>query len=193
MDFEGLQKYVRDWLEKSLPRELEYHAIDHTFDVLNAVEEIALAEGVSEKELLLLKTAALLHDCGFVKKYRDNEIIASELSSKLLPKYNYSKEDIQIIQNMIMATAVPQHPKTKLEEILCDADLDYLGRSDFDELSTKLRHELNAYNYQMSDLEWYELEVNFLKNHKYFTDYSKKEREPEKEKRIEELIKKIKV
>ena len=33
------------------------------------------------------------------------------------------------------ATKIPQTPLTKLEEIICDADLDYLGREDFFEIS----------------------------------------------------------
>ena len=40
-----------------------------------------------------------------------------------------------------MATKVPQSPKNHLEEILCDCDLDYLGRDDFEKISNNLFSE----------------------------------------------------
>ena len=40
-----------------------------------------------------------------------------------------------------MATEIPQNPKTHLEMIMCDADLDYLGRYDFETISNNLYTE----------------------------------------------------
>ena len=42
-----------------------------------------------------------------------------------------------LFSQLILATKVPQKPKNKLEKIICDADLDYLGREDFDNISDK--------------------------------------------------------
>ena len=45
-----------DKLEKELPKSLFYHNVKHTVDVVTQSELIGIGEGVSDEELLLLKT-----------------------------------------------------------------------------------------------------------------------------------------
>ncbi|MCK9612757.1 MAG: hypothetical protein PHR81_00260 [Bacteroidales bacterium] len=44
-----------------------------------------------------------------------------------------------------MATKIPTKLKNKLEKLLCDADLDYLGREDYMEISNRLRREWDVF------------------------------------------------
>ena len=44
-----------------------------------------------------------------------------------------------------MATKFPQDPHNLLEEIICDADLDFLGRTDFYPIGNSLFEELQDY------------------------------------------------
>ena len=53
-----------------------------------------------------------------------------------------------------MATKMPQRPKNLLQQIICDADLDYLGRNDFFILSEKLHKEFIEYKIACNDEEW---------------------------------------
>jgi uncharacterized protein len=101
----------------------------------------------------------------------------SELAKKELPAAGFSGDEISIICGMIMATRYPQQPKNKLEQILCDADLDYLGRDDFFEIGTTLYKELMATGRIKTEREWNRLQVNFLNSHKYFTKTSVEKRD----------------
>ncbi len=74
-----------------------------------------------------------------------------------------------------------------MEEIICDADLDYLGRDDFWEISESLYRELQAYNKVSAEIDWNKLQIAFLERHRYHTEYAMENRQPEKEMRIQEL------
>ena len=109
----------------------------------------------------------------------------------MLPKYGYTERQIDIIDAIIMATEIPQNPKTLLEMIMCDADLDYLGREDFYEISASLKKELISFGKIQTDKQWDEMQIPFLEKHQYFTETNKRRRQPNKLKRIEELKNKL--
>lgn len=189
--FKKSESRILKLLSEKLPEGLYYHGIHHTIDVTNSAEEIAREEGVEGEDLFLLKTAALFHDAGFVQEYVKNEKIGVTYAREVLPKYGYTERQIDIIDGIIMATEIPQNPKTHLEMIMCDADLDYLGREDFYEISESLKKELIAFGKIKSDRQWDEMQVPFLEKHQYFTETNKRRRQPNKIKRIEEIKKKL--
>jgi hypothetical protein len=88
---------------------------------------------------------------------------------------------------MIMATKVPQNPGSVLSNILCDADLDYLGRDDFKPIADSLFKELHHLNIVSNIETWNRIQLAFLTRHEYHTDYSKKVRQPVKEQHVKEL------
>jgi predicted metal-dependent HD superfamily phosphohydrolase len=184
MDFNRVKTDVINRLEAELPRNLTYHNVSHTRSVMQAAESIALSESVDGKDITLVVTAALFHDTGFFVRYTNNESAGCGLAEKMLPAYGYSKDDISRICSMIMATEIPQHPGNKLEEILCDADLDYLGRDDFFQIADNLRTELEAHGRKFSDAGWIKFEIDFLEKHEYFTATSRNLRDPLKQENI---------
>lgn len=181
------ERYIMRVLEKGLSDKLHYHSISHTKDVVKAVERIALMEGVTDEGLFLLKSAATYHDAGFVEEYDNNEPIGARLAEDILPKYGYTDQHIQTIKELIYVTQIPHNPKNRLEEIMCDADLDYLGRDDFHDIADKLRRELREHGKISSDRKWDEIQIMFLEQHKYFTDTAKKTRQEKKNKNLEEI------
>lgn len=182
------ERYIMKVLETGLSKNLFYHSIAHTQDVVSAVERLALAENVTDEGLFLLKSAATYHDAGFVEKYDNNEPIGARLADEILPKYGYTPEHIIKIKELIYVTEIPHKPKNKLEEIICDADLDYLGRDDFHEIANKLRDELKEHGKIETNKQWDEIQVQFLKKHKYFTKTAKKTRNKKKELNLQEVI-----
>jgi len=184
---QDLQNDMFEKLEKNLPKNLYYHNLKHTVNVYYQTEMIARAEEVSEEEMLLLKTAALMHDAGFLVSYNHHEEKGVELAYKTLPTYHYSKDQIDIIADLIMATKMPQKPKNLLEEIICDADLDYLGRPDFIPTSQNLFRELFERNKIGTIEQWNKMQMKFMEKHRYFTATARRVREPEKQKRLAEL------
>lgn len=185
--FADLQEFILDKLERELPEYLYYHNYKHTIDFVNQAELIGYGEKVSDEEILLLKTAGLFHDSGHIISYQNHEYYGCQIAKEILPKYNYTQEQIEKICELIMATEMPPRPKNLLEKIMCDSDLDYLGRADFIPVSNTLYEELKAQNKISSLNEWNKLQVKFLTSHQYFTETANKLREVNKEKQIERI------
>ncbi|MBE9467936.1 MAG: guanylate cyclase [Bacteroidetes bacterium] len=188
--FDDLENYMLNKIEEKLSKSLFYHNLKHTIDVSVQVEIIGKKEGVTEEEMLLLKTAALFHDSGFIKSYTDHELIGIQIAGEILPKYGYSHKQIEVIGDLIFATKLPPKPKNKLEQIICDADLDYLGRVDYIPVSNNLFKELVAHKIIPNDInEWNKTQIKFIEKHQYFTKTAKTLREVNKKLRLEEIRK----
>lgn len=188
MRFDDLEEHVMNILEEKLPKNLYYHNLKHTIDVTVQVEIIGKKEGVNEEELLLLKTAALFHDSGFIKTYKDHEEEGVKIAKEILPSYDYTPEQIEQIGEIIMATKLPPKPKNLLQQIICDADLDYLGRVDFIPVSGNLFKELKEYNMLENDInKWNQIQIKFIENHSYFTKTAKKLRDVNKKNQLEAI------
>jgi len=186
------ERHIMHILETQLEPNLHYHSINHTKDVTAAVERLALMEGITDEDLFLLKSAATYHDAGFVEQYDANEEIGMRMAREILPKYGYSQDQIDVIDGLIKATEIPQSPKTLLQQIMCDADLDYLGRDDFHDIASLLRRELREHNKINSDKLWDEIQVKFLAAHTYFTKSAITTRQTKKMKHLEEIKEKLK-
>lgn len=182
-----LEEFVLDKLEKGLPKNLYYHNLKHTVDVYTQVELIGRAEGLCEEDLLLVRTAAILHDAGHLIDYDYHEEMGVKLAKEILPKYQYSQGQIDIISNIIMATKMPPKPQTLMERIICDADLDYLGRTDFLPVSNNLYKELHEHGSINSLTEWNNLQVKFIEKHQYFTNTAQKLRNVNKNIQLDKI------
>jgi hypothetical protein len=79
-----------------------------------------------------------------------------------------------------------------LENILCDADLDYLGRDDFYETGEKLCKEMLEQGAVENEREWNLVQRTFLQSHRYHTNYSNVNRESSKQERLQEIAMKLK-
>lgn len=187
MDVLNANRYIISELTEKLPLDLYYHAVHHTIDVLRFSEILAVAEGVTGDDLLLVQTAAAYHDSGFLEQYNNNEPIACDIVKKTLPGFNYTDSQIEKICKIIMATRIPQKPVDILGEIVCDADLDYLGTYEFYSQGDDLRKEMAARDTTMSDRVWIQLEIDFLEQHSYHTATCKMLRNELKAKHISEL------
>ena len=180
-EFSLLRAQVLAELNEKLSPLLTYHCRTHTEDVLQHTERIAIAENIVQpRMLLLMKTAALFHDTGFVDIYVGHEERSCEIMIRKLKGYRFDDSEIELMTGMIMATKVPQSPSSLQQMVLCDADLDYLGRDDFPVINKRLKNELLAYGFIKDLNEWDELQMNFLSKHRYFTNSSVKLREPVK-------------
>lgn len=169
MQFERAGKFILNKLGKELPKSLSYHSVEHVKDVYNSAAMIGKQENISGYDMKLLLTAAWFHDSGFLKGAKDHEEESCRTAKKFLLEFEYQPAEIEKICGMIMATKIPQTPKNHLEEILADADLDYLGREDFFNIGNKLFTELSIFGFLNSEDEWNRLQVRFLESHHYFT------------------------
>lgn len=185
-EFDSIKSAVLKKLTALNPQ-LTYHNIEHTIDVLEQCERIAHEEGVKENDIYLLKVAAIYHDTGFLRIYTGHEKVSCELFLEDSKDFHFTEDEKAMILGMIMATKVPQDPHTLLEKIICDADLDYLGRKDFAIISDLLRREFLSFGFISNNSEWEQLQLNFLNNHQYHTMSQRRIREPFKKENIKEF------
>lgn len=179
--------FIMRKMEKELPENLYYHSILHINDVMESAKKLAALENIQEHDRNLLFTAVAFHDSGFIYQVNDHELKGCEIVREVLPNFDYNDEEIAIICNMIMATKIPQSPKSLLDEIICDADLDYLGRDDFWEIGAKLYNELTHLGVLENEEQWNRLQMKFLSSHNYFTNSAKSLREETKRKYLEKI------
>src|SRR5689334_10727968 len=104
MQFQQAKDFIIKKLSEELPPKLSYHSIEHISDVYSACERLAKEEGVTGDALLLLLTAALYHDSGFLVQLKDHEIISCDIVRTHLPGFEYNGEQLSVICGMIMAT-----------------------------------------------------------------------------------------
>jgi adenylate cyclase len=129
----------------------------------------------------------LFHDAGHTVSYDNHELEGANIAKKVLPKFNYSNYQIEKVCDLIMSTKFPPQPKNILEEIMCDADLDYLGRADFIPVSNTLYEELKVRNKIDSLNHWNKLQLNFISSHQYYTKTARKLREVNKQIQIDRI------
>ena len=183
-----LRKQVLEDLKSNLPEELTYHGVDHTLDVLHVCNQYIRRENLPAEERYLLRIGAVVHDMGFLKGPKNHEETGAEMASKLMRKSGFPEAGIELVQGLVLATKIPQSPQTPLQRIICDADLDYLGRKDYPEISQKLLMELRNMKVISTQEQWRELQIDFLRKHRFHTPFAQQYREPQKQVWLNKLL-----
>jgi uncharacterized protein len=169
-DHLGAQVYAVERLQRELPDFIHYHTLYHTqSDVVPAVDRLAAMERIEGEPLILLRTAAFFHDIGFVVQCSQHEDVSIHIAAEVLPLFQYTRRQIEVIRSLISTTRLPQTPHSFLDQVMADADLDVLGRPDFLSRNAALRAETLALGSSMTDTEWYTQQLRFLTSHRYFT------------------------
>jgi len=187
MDYKAVYDFLMPKLENEIPGQYTYHNADHTRNVIAASEYLGIREGLTDNEITLLKTAALFHDAGFLQQAEGHEEVSCIWARDYLPGYDYSTDQVEEICRMIMATRLPQTPPDHLAEILCDADLFYLGKEGYAGNAEKLFEEFKYRGYVKTKEDWQLMQAGFLSSHKFFTQTAVAELEPTKQNIIKDL------
>ncbi len=171
-----------------------YHNLNHTIEVVNFSDKLASEENLSEDNKEILLIAAWFHDTGHFHCCHGHEDQSVELLKDFLRKESYPQEKIETIAGCIKATQIPQNPKNKMEQIICDADLIHLGLPDLEERSISLRKELKAKGIILGDeIDWLKSSLRFITSHDYYTDYAKEFYGKQKKINQEKIEQKLKI
>jgi len=170
--FMDVHQLVMHRLRMELPQGLFYHSPEHTEDVLTQAERIGREAHLDNRSLELLLLAALFHDTGFIHAAAEHETHSCAIARPYLADLQLNAAEIDAVCQAIMATRIPQSPTNLLGEILCDADLDYLGRDDFARIGDLLFLELKTAGKLQTRAEWDAIQIRFLRQHRYFTSGS---------------------
>lgn len=175
--------------QNKVSKSFVYHNLDHTRYVVRAAEELADYYQLPPEDRSAVIIAAWFHDTGFSKgESKGHEAVSAELASSFLKERNVDLLLTEKIIKCIEATKMPQSAGPLIEQIVCDADLFHLGTDEFKLKNEELRQELiEISKEELPRKQWRKMNIAFMENHKYFTDYGKRKLQPVKEKHIEEL------
>jgi predicted metal-dependent HD superfamily phosphohydrolase len=184
------KSFVTTLFTNDLSESFVFHNLDHTLNVVKASETIASKYSLTETEYFSLILASWFHDTGYVNgKTFGHEDASKKYATDFMKQQDLDEEVIKKVNNCILATKMPQTPSNNIERIICDADLYHLGDNDFDDKNKLLRKEINMLqDEKLSKKEWRKKNIDFLRRHRYFTEYGQQFLEPVKQKHLHELL-----
>ncbi len=181
------EAYAREVLIE-FPEDFHYHDLDHTTNVVEAAVRIADASGIKGDQLENLQIAAWFHDLGYQAGMENHEEESVRIMRQKLTEWSASSVKIEEIERLILATRMPHNPTDELSRIICDADLYHLCQPDFQTYSERLRKEINCTcSKNIQPVEWIRMNMEFIRNHRYFTEYGKKVLRPLKNKTLSRI------
>ena len=167
-------RYVTKLLIHELPPDRVFHNLHHTINVMQGALKIGKAEGLDDTELEIVMLAAWFHDTGHVRTYTGHELVSMEIAREWLTEEQYPTARLDLVLRCIEVTTMPQQPRTKLEAVMCDADLYHLSFNTYDHYQEMLREEWRReLGIEVSDEDWNQQNMAFLTSHTYWTDYGK--------------------
>jgi predicted metal-dependent HD superfamily phosphohydrolase len=186
---EEAQNYVSDLILTKVNKDVTFHTLQHTQEVVAASEKMASYYKLSDEDWFSLSLAAWFHDTGYSGgTAKNHENVSIEIATQFMTKHQIVSPVFDKVIGCINATKMPQNPTHLIEQIICDADLFHLGTEDFKEKSRLLREELNGFGGQdISKKEWRKQNISFLDHHHYFTSYGIQNLQPLKEIYLTEL------
>jgi uncharacterized protein len=188
MSLDSLKEFVLNKISNELPLGLYYHDMEHTQGVYDACLSHIGYHRFSEEEIKELLTAALFHDIGFIWVYDGHEERGVQYAHEILPKWGYSSDSIHRVSQIVLATKFPHAPKDPLQQIMCDADLDYLGTDEYERIAHKLYCELLHFGRVETNQAWISQQIHFLRQHRYYTLFANESREKGKQQQISRLM-----
>ena len=170
-----IDNYITGIFSGDTDKELLYHDLTHTQQVVANAAKIATHYKLDEKDYFIVIAAAWFHDIGyFVGNSSGHELIGAEMAASFLKDKGIDEETITSVKNCIMATKMPQAPATLLEQIVCDADLFLWGTDDFEKRSKLMRKEAEwRLDKKIGKSEWRKSTIYLLESHHFQTDYAR--------------------
>ena len=164
-----LEDYVKSMMVDASSN-LYFHNFKHTQDVYEHVELLAHSENMEDENILLLKTAALLHDIGYAISYdNDIHVLSEDIARESLPLFQYQPQQIDTICQLMKATHYESIPNNIMEKIMHDANLMYFGRADYISRMMCLYLEREKHGIFVEKTTWLQNQTKRLNNHKFYT------------------------
>ncbi len=180
--------YVEKFMGEHFTNTIFFHDFRHTVKVVRVCDMISMESDLSKHERRLVHLAAWFSNIGYKEDPEHHEEHGAKHARAFFETKGLDREDIREIEACILATRAPQHPHTSTARILCDAVLYHLADHNyFDELNL-LRKEweiLRGTTY--TDEDWFQLNIEFLANHFYFTPFARKNFEKQQKNNLSHL------
>ncbi len=166
--------FITALFENEVDEVYRYHNLAHTMQVLEEGHKIGMGCKLDEEDILVVCIAALFHDSGYHHDHLSHERKGMEIARRFLEKESVSGAFTDKVVSCIRATRVGVKPNHLLAQIVCDADLSYLGIDGFFDRIYLLRKEWeDTLNLCYNEVEWIETNLTFLKKHVYYTSFAR--------------------
>tara|TARA_R110001592_G_scaffold202360_4_gene451761 strand:- start:23391 stop:24485 length:1095 start_codon:yes stop_codon:yes gene_type:complete len=168
--------------------------MDHSMQLVKVVAEIGEYYNLKQEEKDDLHIAGWMHDIGYWKvKGEGHEAKGAEMAQEYLTELEFDQERIDRIKSLILATKMPQKPKSLPEQIICDADLYHLSSEQYFDQTVLLKKEKANLGYGKTSLiDWLKESKLFMQAHHYHTEYARTHFQPGKEANLASIELKIK-
>lgn len=169
-----VENHITRLFHKKLPPKFLYHDLNHTKDVVEICEEIGEYYSLNNEKLEALLIAAWFHDIGYIETYSGHEEMSADMAQKFMSESDCPQDKIDEVKQLILSTKNDHEPADLLEEILHDADVSHMGRKRFRRKSELLRLEWEfVLDKKHTDLDFEQLQLDFLTNKNFHTDFAK--------------------
>jgi len=191
MLIEEAEKFVVNLINEKLDTSFTYHNLTHTQRVVQDAKALAEHSNIDEAQKNLLLLAAWFHDTGYIKGEKNHEDESVAIAKTFLEAKKYSKTDIKVICDIILATKIDAAPKNQLEKIIRDADCSHIGSKNYLEISELLRKEWELKcDRKFTEIEWLDENINFLSTkHRFHSNEAALSWDKRKGKNLSELLK----
>lgn len=186
---ESIKQYVLNYFSEHHDKDLIYHDLQHTKDVVANATRIANHYQLNDEDFFVVVAAAWLHDIGYFIDKMNHEEAGAAVAGDLLKRFNVDAALIEQVKGCITATKLPQQPTGLLQEIVCDADLFHLGTEQFSDRNKLLRKEISRIKHiDLDKKQWRQKNIEMLQSHKYFTDYARLLLNKQYQKNLDKLL-----
>ena len=169
-----IKEFVFNLFKDKLPAECVYHNYNHTKLTVDAVKEICEEYELDNQDNENLLIAAWFHDTGYTVSNKNHEKESIEIARAYF-KTIMEADRFDKISNLILSTVYLTEKENLLEEILHDADFSNIGKKKFNRRADLLKCEWEKINDKTySDVEWAELQYDFITNKTFKTVVAEK-------------------
>jgi hypothetical protein len=187
------ENYLESMLAEKLPPEIIYHNFNYSVTLKKYAETVGAKTGLDPDEMKILRVCSLFHSAGFVNYSEEWHEESIRIASAFLKLNDVDPTDINQIAEVIRATRVPQAPRDKISEVLCDAVMMFLTADNALEQFDLLYDETAALIPGLRKrLTFEKRSIEFFTGHVYFTNYGKQVLQPRKEAFLQRLAERMK-
>jgi len=200
-----VEAYATKIIAEDFSDKLIFHDIKYVLRIVSSSKTIGEAEGITEeeKEILLIATwfsQTGFRDVGTMKKATNpNEFLMEcndcsiSIAREFLDRIAYPKEKAERVINLMKESDGKSIPQSKLAKILADTTTVEWGLK-----KSKKRIELRYQEFLLHDIlgvnkgNFYEHILEYLKQHRYYTNYGLAVLAPKKQELISNIEKQVK-
>ena len=179
--------------EELKPQVFQYHNFSHVLEMKEVALSLAEHYKLSGDEMANIEIACLFHDIGYKDGAEGHEHRAVDRLNEFFSSEDVSKDRLERIGQLIMATRMNGTADDLSMRIMKDADCHHVGTKQFFAKSGMLRAENEMLSGEsISERDWLTENLQFLHSHKFHTPVAEANYNDRKRKNILKVQKQLK-